>query len=135
MKISPLSQFTVQRLSLISDKPFASVLAAIRDGIGHPDMTKFWAEIWTADSFQKVESIVKPALGPTGLMEFAEFDDGAFIRKDRGEITPLVTGAYAAASGTSSVICSRPQKREQASPDRWHHKIRRTRSGRHDERN
>ena len=88
MKISPLSQFTVQRLSLISDKPFASVLAAIRDGIGHPDMDKFWAEIWSADSFQKVESIVKPALGPTGLMEFGEFDDGAFIRKDRGEVTP-----------------------------------------------
>ena len=88
MKLSPLSQFTVQRLSLISDKPFASVLAAIRDGIGHPDMDKFWAEIWSADSFQRVESIVKPALGPTGLMEFAEFDDGAFIRKDRGEITP-----------------------------------------------
>ena len=88
MKISPLSQFTVQRLSLISDKPFASVLAAIRDGIGHTDMDKFWAKIWSADSFQKIESIVKPALGPTGLMEFGEFDDGAFIRKDRGEITP-----------------------------------------------
>jgi len=89
MKISPLSQFTVQRLSLISDKPFASVLAAIRDGIGHPEMNKFWEEVWSTDSFQKVESIVKPALGPTGLMEFAEFDDGAFIRNDRGEITPL----------------------------------------------
>jgi uncharacterized protein (DUF302 family) len=89
MKILPVSQFTVQRLSLISDKPFASVLAAIRDGIGHPDMTKFWEAVWSADSFQKIESIVKPALGPTGLMEFAEFDDGAFIRKDRGEITPL----------------------------------------------
>ena len=82
MKTSPLSRFTVERLSLISDKPFASVLAAVRDGIGHPDMDKFWAEIWSADSFQKVESIVKPALGPTDLMEFGEFDDGAFIRKD-----------------------------------------------------
>ena len=51
-------------------------------------MDKFWAKIWSADSFQKIESIVKPALGPTGLMEFGEFDDGAFIRKDRGEITP-----------------------------------------------
>ena len=88
MKISPLSQFTVERLSLISDKPFASVLAAIRDGIGHPDMEKFWAEISSADSFQKVESIVKPGLGPTGLMEFGEFDDGAFIRKDRGAGMP-----------------------------------------------
>jgi len=88
MKISPLSRFTVERLSLISDKPFASVLATIRDGIGHPDMTKCWAEIWSADSFQKVESIVKPALGPTDLMEFGEFDDGAFIGKDRGAGTP-----------------------------------------------
>ena len=88
MKILPITQLTVERLSLISDKPFASVLAAIRDGIGHPDMNRFWQEIWSADSFQKVESIVKAGLGPTGLMEFGEFDDGGFIRKDRGEGTP-----------------------------------------------
>ena len=88
MKLSLFSQFTVERLSLISDKPFASVLAAIRDGIGHPDMNRFWQEIWSADSFQKVESIVKAGLGPTGLLEFGEFDDGGFIRKDRGEETP-----------------------------------------------
>jgi uncharacterized protein (DUF302 family) len=88
MKTSPLSRFTVERLSLVSDKPFTSVLAAIRDGIGHPDMNKFWEEVWSANSFQKVESIVKPALGPTGLMEFGEFDDGGFIRKDREEGTP-----------------------------------------------
>ncbi|HWX77714.1 MAG TPA: DUF302 domain-containing protein [Candidatus Acidoferrales bacterium] len=88
MKILPRTQLTVERLSLISDKPFASVLAAIRGGIGHPDMNKFWEEVWSADSFQKVESIVKPALGPTGLMQFGEFDDGGFIRKDRGAGTP-----------------------------------------------
>jgi uncharacterized protein (DUF302 family) len=88
MKILPRTQLTVERLSLTSDKPFASVLAAIRGGIGHPEMNKFWEQIWSADSFQKVESIVKPALGPTGLMQFGEFDDGGFIRKDRGEGTP-----------------------------------------------
>src|SRR6266404_6310930 len=88
MKILPLTQLTVERLSLISDKPFALVLAAIRSGIGHPDMNKFWEEVWSADSFQKVESLVKPALGPTGLMQFGEFDDGGFIRKDRGAGTP-----------------------------------------------
>jgi len=88
MKPLPLTQVPVQRLSLTSDKPFATVLAAIRGGIGHPDMTMFWEEVWNADSFQKVESIVKPALGPTGLMQFGEFDDGGFIRKDRGEGTP-----------------------------------------------
>jgi uncharacterized protein (DUF302 family) len=88
MKPLPLTQVTVERLSLTSDKPFATVLAAIRGGIGHPDMNTFWEEVWSADSFQKVESIVKPALGPTGLMQFGEFDDGAFIRKARGEGTP-----------------------------------------------
>ena len=88
MKPLPLTQVPVQRLSLTSDKPFATVLAAIRGGIGHPDMTTFWEEVWNADSFQKVEAIVKPALGPTGLMQFGEFDDGGFIRKDRGEGTP-----------------------------------------------
>jgi uncharacterized protein (DUF302 family) len=88
MKISPLTQVTVERLSIVSDKPFASVLAAIRGGIGHPDMNKFWEDVWSSDSFQKVESIVKPALGRTGLMQFGEFDDGGFIRKDRGDGTP-----------------------------------------------
>jgi hypothetical protein len=88
MKIMPCTQITVERVSLISDKPFASVLAAIRDGIGHPDMNKFWEEVWSAGSFQQVESIVKPALGITGLMQFGEFDDGGFIHKDRGAGTP-----------------------------------------------
>ena len=88
MKTLPLTQLTVERLSLISDKPFASVLAAIRGGIGHPDMNKLWKEIWSADSFQGIESIVKAVLGPTDLMQFGEFDDGGFIRKDSGEGTP-----------------------------------------------
>jgi uncharacterized protein (DUF302 family) len=83
-----VTQLTVERLSLVSDKPFASVLGAIRAGVGHPDMNRLWEEIWSVDSFQKVESIVKAALGPTGLMQFGEFDDGGFIRKDRGEGTP-----------------------------------------------
>lgn len=83
-----IRQLTVERLSLISDKPFESVLDAVRGGIGHPDMNKLWEDIWSADSFQRVESIVKPVLGPTGLMQFGEFDDGRFIRKDRGEGTP-----------------------------------------------
>jgi uncharacterized protein (DUF302 family) len=84
----PVTQVIVERLSLISDKPFESVLAAIRGGIGHPDMDKLWKEIWSAGSFQGVESTVTAVLGPTGLMQFGEFDDGGFIRKDRGAGTP-----------------------------------------------
>ena len=84
----PITQLKVERLSLISDKPFVSVLAAIKSEIGHPDMNQFWQEIWSAGSFQEVESLVTAVLGPTGLMQFGEFDDGGFIRKDRGAGTP-----------------------------------------------
>ena len=84
----PITHLNVERLSLISDKPFESVLAAIKSGIGHPDMNRLWQEICDASSFQEVESLVTAALGRTGLMQFGEFDDGGFIRKDRGAGTP-----------------------------------------------
>ena len=83
-----ITQLKVERFSLVSDKPFASVLAAVREGVGQPDMNTLWKEIWGAESFEKVEAIVNTALGPTGLMQFGDFDDGGFIRKDRGEETP-----------------------------------------------
>jgi uncharacterized protein (DUF302 family) len=83
-----VTQVIVERVSMPSNKPFESVLAAIRGGIGHPDMNKLWEEIWSAESFQKAETIVTAVLGPTGLMQFAEFNDGEFIRKDRGAGTP-----------------------------------------------
>ena len=51
-------------------------------------MTTLWEKIRSADSFQRVEAIVTAALSPTGLMQFGEFDDGGFIRKDRGAGTP-----------------------------------------------
>ncbi len=84
----PITQVTVERVSLISDRPFESVLAAIRGGIGHPDMNKLWEEIWGASTFQGVESVVTAVLGPTGLMQFGEFSAGGFIRKGRGDGTP-----------------------------------------------
>ena len=84
----PITHLNVERLWLISDKPFESVLAAIKSGIGHPDMNRLWQEIWSAGSFQGVEALVTAALGPPGLMQFGEFDDGGFIRKDRGAGTP-----------------------------------------------
>ncbi len=84
----PIMQIAVERVSLISEKPFESVLAAIRGGIGHPDMNKLWEQIWGANTFREVESVVTAALGPTGLMQFGEFDAGGFIRKGSGDGTP-----------------------------------------------
>lgn len=84
----PVTQIAVERYSLISDRPFELVLSTLKSVIGHPDMTKLWEEIGRADTFRQVESIVKSSLGPSRLMQLGEFDDGGFIRKDRGEGTP-----------------------------------------------
>lgn len=51
-------------------------------------MPALWDEIWRAESFAVIEAVVTDVVGPTGLMQFGEFDDGCFIRKDKGEGTP-----------------------------------------------
>ena len=84
----PITQVAVERLSLISDKSFESVLAAIQSAIGHADMTTLWEGIWSAGSFQGVESLVAAGLGATGLMQFGEFNDGRIIAKGNGPGTP-----------------------------------------------
>ncbi len=83
-----VAQMNIERFSLVSVKSFEDVLSAIKDGIGHPDMNQLWHQIWNAGTFQEVEALVEPGLGPTGLMQFGEFDDGGFIRKGNGEGTP-----------------------------------------------
>ena len=83
-----ITQVAVERLSLISDKSFESVLASIKGGIGHPDMNTLWEGIWSAGSFHEVESLVATGLGATGLMQFGEFNDGRIIGKGNGAGTP-----------------------------------------------
>jgi uncharacterized protein (DUF302 family) len=84
----PITQLNIERFSLVSKKSFDDVLAIVKDGVGHPDMLQLWRDIWNATTFQDVEAVVTPGLGTTGLMQFAEFDDGSFIRKGNGEGTP-----------------------------------------------
>ena len=83
-----VTQHTIERVSASTNSSFETVLAKIRGGIGHPDMSKLWKDIENASSFQMIESIIEPVLGPTGLMQFGEFDDGGFIRKGTGDRTP-----------------------------------------------
>jgi uncharacterized protein (DUF302 family) len=83
-----ITQLNIERFSLLSARPFEDVLGAVRSGIGCPEMDRLWREIWNADTYQDVEAILAPGLGPTGLMLFAEFDDGRFIRKANGAGTP-----------------------------------------------
>jgi uncharacterized protein (DUF302 family) len=81
-------QINVQRFSVISAKPFKDVLAKLDAAIGHPNMPAFRNDVGLAKSFAEVEAVVQKATGTAGLMEFARFDLGEFLRRKLGEHAP-----------------------------------------------
>ena len=77
-----IRQFTVERFSVISSKPFAQVVSAIESAIGHPDMRAFGANVAKSASWQELEQVVHAAIGPSGFMEFTRFNLGQILAKD-----------------------------------------------------
>jgi uncharacterized protein (DUF302 family) len=74
-------QVTVQRWSVISQKPFETVLAAFEAAIGKPDMGDFVARMAAATTFEDMQRIVQNSVGESGLMEFMRLDHGAVLAK------------------------------------------------------
>jgi uncharacterized protein (DUF302 family) len=86
---------TVERFSVTSAAPFEAVVARLEAAVGHPDMAAFLAAVTAAPSFTVLETVVAQATGASGIMEFARFDLGAVLRKDRpssGRILRLLIG-------------------------------------------
>jgi hypothetical protein len=79
-----ISQITVERLSLVSSRPFADVEAAIEAVVGHPDMREFGKNVAAAKTWQELEEVIHAAIGPSGFMEFARFNLGQIIEKEQG---------------------------------------------------
>ena len=75
---------SIERFSVISAKQFADVVHAIRAQVGHPDITKFLTDASTAKDDQELQQIVADAVGPSDLMEFISFDQGAVLRREPG---------------------------------------------------
>ena len=75
-------QINVERLSVVSSKPFDEVVAKLEAAVGHPDMRAFWTEINSVTTYPELEKVIQKVLGPTGLMEFQRFDMGGFMRKE-----------------------------------------------------
>lgn len=71
----------IQRISVVSHKPFADVLAGIEAALGHPDIPKFRRDLAASQSEAEVSRVVEHAVGPSGLMEFMRFDLGRVMRK------------------------------------------------------
>jgi uncharacterized protein (DUF302 family) len=83
-------QFSVQRFTVISSKPFETVLAKLDAGIGHPEMGAFTNAISAATNYSEVEKIVQNAVGPSGLMEFTRFNLGEIVQKEKGPGSPRI---------------------------------------------
>ena len=73
----------VERFSLTSAAPFESVMARIDAAVGHPDPRAFMAAMGAAPTVAALEDVVAGAVGSSGIMEFARFDIGEVLRKDR----------------------------------------------------
>ena len=71
----------MERFSVISSKPLDVVVAAIKAAVGHPNIAEFWQSTLRSTSASELEAAVRPVLGETGLMQFAEFDHGMIVRK------------------------------------------------------
>ena len=80
----------IERLSVISSKPFEEVLTTLEAAIGHPDMVEFMKATHASQNFAEFESVVHKQLGTTGLMMFMKFDQGAVVRKETGLNTPKI---------------------------------------------
>jgi uncharacterized protein (DUF302 family) len=85
-----ISQITVQRLSLVSSRPFTEVVAAIEAAVGHPDIREFGKNITAARTWQELEQVVQSAIGPSGFMEFTRFNHGQILEKERGADAPRI---------------------------------------------
>ena len=70
-----------QRWSIISLKPFDTVLATVEGAIGQPNMAEFGARMTAATTFEEMKAIIGEFVGEIGLMEFMRLDQGAVLAK------------------------------------------------------
>jgi uncharacterized protein (DUF302 family) len=85
-----IRKFEIERLSVISSRPFDAVVAALKAAVGHPDMAEFMKATKGASTFAELENAVNKGLSKTGLMMFMEFDLGEILRKETGLDTPKI---------------------------------------------
>jgi len=92
----PTIEIPVRRVSVVSSRPFDEVVRRLTETIGRPDMNAFHKALAAATTLADLEEVVQGALGPSDLMEFARFDSGDVLRKERGgqgpQILRLVVG-------------------------------------------
>ena len=80
----PTIDVLVRRFSVVSLRPFEEVVRRLTATIGRPDISAFRDAVASASTVTELETVVRGAIGSSDLMEFARFDSGDVLRKERG---------------------------------------------------
>ena len=86
----PIRKFDIERFSVTSSKPFETVVAALKGGVGRLDLAEFGKVSRSQGTFAQLEDVINRDMGKTGLMLFVEFDHGAVLRKETGLDAPKI---------------------------------------------
>lgn len=78
----------LRRLSMVSTRSIDSVLRIIDAHVGHTDIRAFRSAIANASTPEQIAQLVKDAVGPSQLLEFARFEAGQFLRNADGSAGP-----------------------------------------------
>jgi uncharacterized protein (DUF302 family) len=84
----PTIEVRLQRVSVVSSRPFEEVVQRLTATLGHPDMHAFHKAVLAATTLADLEGVVRGAIGSSDLMEFIRFDAGEILRKDQGATGP-----------------------------------------------
>jgi len=74
----------LRRFSVTSRRSFGEVVSRVSSTIGRPDAKAFHASVVMASNMRELTQNVSEAVGSSGLMEFARFDQGEILRKEPG---------------------------------------------------
>jgi uncharacterized protein (DUF302 family) len=85
-----IRKFEIERFSVTSSKPFETVVAALKSGIGRLDLVEFAKMSKSAAGFSELEKLIGRDVGATRLMLFLEHDHGAVLRKETGLTKPKI---------------------------------------------
>lgn len=78
-----VTTITVERFSVTSSRPLPDVLEALRAAVGHPDINELLENVSAADGNAAMEAVIQAALGPSGFVEFARYDQGEVVHKGK----------------------------------------------------
>jgi uncharacterized protein (DUF302 family) len=83
-------EIALQRFSVVSSRPFDEVVQRLSTTIGQPNVKAFHGAIVAAATVADLEEVVQRAVGSSDLMEFARYDAGEVLRKERNGQAPKI---------------------------------------------